>query len=107
MSAFLNVLHCTNKKNLPTLCLEVWQYLDNVKRGSLSQDTKANSLLGRWFGKTKKELKSEDEICKEALIERDRIIACSATKFVMDEDIKREITSKQLFRVLAVHAKSY
>ena len=56
MNSFLNVLHCTDKNNLPFLCIEAWQSLENVERGSLSQETKANSLLGRWFSKAKKEI---------------------------------------------------
>ena len=59
MNSFLDILHCTDKNNLPFLCIEVWQSLENIKRGFLSQETKANSLLGRWFSKPKIEIKTK------------------------------------------------
>ena len=62
-------------------------------------------MLGQLFGEAKKEVKSKDEDCKERLIERDRIIVCSATQFVIDNDNKKEIKN-QHYRVLAVRTKT-
>ena len=42
---FMKVLDCDDKKALPALCLEAWHSLEDVERGSLSQDAKAISLL--------------------------------------------------------------
>ena len=36
INSFLNVLYYANKKNLPSLCIEAWQSLENIERGSLS-----------------------------------------------------------------------
>ena len=76
MTTFLNVSHCTSKKNLPCLGAEAQQTLENIKRGSSSQ------------------VKSKDEDCEETLIERDRIIVCSAAQFAMDNENKKEIKTK-------------
>ena len=51
-------------------------------------------MLGRWFSEAKKEVKSKDEDCEETLIERDRIIVCSAAQFAMDNENKKEIKTK-------------
>ena len=57
----MKVLDCDDKKALPALCLEAWHILEDVERGSLSQETNANYLLGRWFNKSKHKIESKKE----------------------------------------------
>ena len=106
MNSFLNVIHCTDRNNLPFLCIETWKYLENIERGSLSQETKANSLNGRWFSKAKTEFKTKNIESDDIFIERDRIIICNATQFSTDADEKKKIVGKQMHRVLAVFTKA-
>ena len=79
INSFLNVLYYTDKNNSRFLCIEVWQSLENIKRGSLLQETKANSLLGHQFSKSKKEIKTKKIESNNILIERDHIIVYKAT----------------------------
>ena len=54
MERDMKVLDCDDKKNVPASYLEVWHRLEDIERGSLSQDPNVNYLLGRWFKKSKK-----------------------------------------------------
>ena len=77
MERVMKVLDCDEKKALQELCLEAWHSLEDVERGSLSQETKGNSLLGRWFNKAKYEIEIKKEEASEMMIERDRKFACN------------------------------
>ena len=79
MERVLKVLDCDDKKAFPALCLEAWHSLDDIERGSLSQKTKANSLLGCWFNKVMHEIESKKEEASETIVERHRIVVCNAT----------------------------
>ena len=57
----MKVLDFGDKKALPALFLETWHSLEDVERGSLSQDTKEIFLLGRWFNKSKHKIESKKE----------------------------------------------
>ena len=81
--------------------------MEDIERGSLSQDTKANSLLGRWFNKAKLKIESKKEEASELKIERDGIVACNATQLINDKGNKKEEVTKQRYRMLFVYAKSY
>jgi len=62
MDTVIKVLSCEKQSNLPTSALESTRLLDDIERGSISLDMKANSLLGRWFKKDEiKTLKVEEE----------------------------------------------
>jgi len=62
MDTVIKVLSCEKQSNLPTSALESTRLLDDIERGSISLDMKANSLLGRWFKKDEiKILKVEEE----------------------------------------------
>ena len=88
MNSFLNVLYCTSKNNLSFPCVEVQQSLKNIKRRSLLQETKANSMLERQFNKAKIEIKTKK------IESNDRIIMYKATQFASDKDDEKEIVTK-------------
>lgn len=53
MEKVMKVLQYEKISDLATLTIEAAEYLEGIERRSLLQDTKANSLLSRWFNKPK------------------------------------------------------
>ena len=94
MEQVMKVLDCDDKKALPALCLEAWHSLEDIERGSLSQDAKENPLLGRWFNEAKHKIESKKEDTSEIMIEKHRIVACNATQLINDEDNNKEEVTK-------------
>ena len=103
----MKVLYCNDNKALQALCLQVLYSLENIKRGSLSKETKVNSLLGYQLNKTKYEIKSKKEAVSEIIIERDRIVMCNAIQLISNNDDKKEEIAKQRYRILATYVKVY
>ena len=98
MDVVIEVITCNMLLQLPSLILDALRLLDNIERGSLSSNTKYNSLVGWWFTKEKKEikLKPADKNAKHLFIERYRVITVNTKKIVIEnerriiEDIKKQ-----------------
>ena len=93
MEKTMNLLNCKNIEEIGKLAIEAMRALETLERGSLSDDTKAKSLQGRWFAKAEpkgKKLKITESIDKngnkekEMLIERNRTLTCF-TKYELSE----------------------
>ena len=62
MTIILKILSSNNELDIIPHLLEVSQLLDVIERGSISMNTKYNSLLGRWFKEERLRLKLESYI---------------------------------------------
>ena len=106
MTIILKILSSNNESDIILHVLEVSQLLDRIERGSISMNTKYNSLLGRWF-KKEKNIKNEVKIIKDLLVERDRIITCYAEYATFAEGRKTKTKVRKFCRVLSVFKKTY
>ena len=104
------LLECNRMSDLSELAIEAMSALDNIERGSLKDDKKVKSFLGRWYEKVKiNKDERKDNGVNEILIERDRIITCEFDVIFLNEETKenekREMKLK--YRVLSVYTKQY
>ena len=116
MNNTIALVQCNNISELSELALSAISNLDDTERGSLSDNKKVKSFLGRWYQKTKiskiedKCLCKDDTLDKECLfIERDRIITSNITIRLSNEN-NNETTKKTIemkYRVLSVCTKRY
>ena len=107
MEQVMKVLDCDDRKALPTLCLHAWHSLEDIGRGSLSQDTKANYLLGGWPNKANHKIEIKKEEASEIITERDIIVASNATQLIGNKGNNKEKVTKQRNRTLSICKKSY
>lgn len=109
MDAVKEVITCDKLSRLPDLVLDASRLLDDIERGSLSSNTKYNSLVGRWFTKEKKDIKLKpvEKESKQIFIERDRIITVNTRRIIIENEQRRIEDVKKQYRVLAVFTKSY
>ena len=105
------LLECNRMNELSELAMSALSALDNIERGSLKEDKKVKSFLGRWYEKAKveKNYDLKDVSKEDIMIERDRIIACNVESMMLNEETKekekREMKIK--CRVLSVHTKRH
>jgi hypothetical protein len=105
------LLECNRMNELSELAMSALSALDNIERGSLKEDKKVKSFLGRWYEKAKVEKNHDlkDDSKEDIMIERDRIIACNVELMMLNEETKekekREMKIK--YRVLSVYTKRY
>ena len=105
------LLECNRMNELSELAIAGLSALDNIERGSLKEDKKVKSFLGRWYEKAKVNQKNDvkHDTKEDILIERDRIIACNVELIMLNEDTK-EKEKKEMkikYRVLSVYTKRH
>ena len=86
------LLECNRMNELSELAIAALSALDNIERGSLKEDKKVKSFLGRWYEKAKVNQRNDvkHDIKEDILIERDRIIACNVELIMLNEDTKEK-----------------
>ena len=103
------LLGCNGMNDLSELAITALSAVDSIERGSLKEHKKVKSFQGRWHEKVKIKQKDDmkDEIKKDILIERDRIVACNVEMIMLNEDTKEKekMEVKIKHRVLSVHTK--
>jgi len=112
------LLSSSSISDLSDLAITAMSALDNIERGSLKEDKKVKSFLGRWFEKKKLKNMEEKYKCKydnkdknenELFVERDRIITCNYDIKIFNEETKKKDKKivEMKYRVLSVHTKRY
>jgi len=114
MENTMNILACTDINQLANISINAMKSLENLERGSLSDDTKAKSLQGRWFSKSEPIMEKDvliliDTKSKEKkddiFIERNRLITCM-TKITSMEGSKKIVKQvEKKYRVLVIYTK--